>query len=175
MLTDAPILYRWLSGNMAAGSGAARARQDYERGGAEGSPAPIKAGVLDIRDLLADRLAAWVDDMVETAHLTGPKDHTTEADAKFLLVWLTAIEKLDWIGDWWEELAETMRDAHALAPWRPEMRRCRGVPCPECSETNLVIFGGDSDVTCLSCQTLIPERHYGLWEQIVREQAVAAS
>src|SRR3712207_2539379 len=62
MLTDAPVVYRWLTGNMAAGQGAARAREDFERsGGGDGSPAPIKPDVMDLRDLLADRLSCWVD------------------------------------------------------------------------------------------------------------------
>lgn len=68
-----------------------------------------------------------------------------------------------------EELAETMRDAHQLAPWRPITRRIPGIPCPgeNCGETNLAIYGGDTDVTCLSCRTTINERAFGLWEQIV--------
>lgn len=170
MLTDSPTVYRWLTGNMTAGEGASRAKEDHERrpGGAEGSPTPVKLDVLDLRDLLADRLACWVDDWVEHKGLMGPEgEHTVEADAEYLLRWLPGIEGLDWIGDWWEELAETMRDAHALAPWRPTMRRVPGVPCPECAETNLMIFGGETDVTCGSCRTIIREAHFGLWEQIM--------
>lgn len=175
MLTDAPTVWRWLTGNMAAGSGAARPKQDYERKGGDGSPAPIKADVLDLRDLLADRLACWVDDFAEDVDLTKPERKpgvsTVEADAAFLLRWINSLELCDWIGDWWEELAETMSDAHALAPWRPEMKRVRGVPCPECEETNLAIFGGESDVTCLSCRALIPEAWFGLWEQILEGES----
>jgi hypothetical protein len=174
MLTDAPTVHRWLTGNMSTGEGAARPHEDFERAGsADGSPTPVKLAVLDARDLLADRLTLWADEWAEHHKVTAPK-HTVEADVEFLLRWLPGIEALDWIGDWWEELAETMRDAHALAPWRPVMRRVPGVPCPECSEVNLGIFGGESDVTCLSCRTLIREEHFGLWEQIVKgEQEVA--
>lgn len=175
MLHDCPIVYRWLTGNMGAGQGAARTRQDYERGKTDGAPAPIKVMVYDQRELLADRLAAWVDDMCESGNLTGPGRHTVAADAKFLRTWLTTIEKVDWVGDWWEELAETLSDAHSLAPWRPEVKRCRGVPCPECGETNLMIFGGESDVTCMSCRTMIPEARYGLWERIIREERQATA
>lgn len=175
MITDAPTVIRWLTGNMTAGEGAARAKEDHEqRGGSGDQPAPIKVDVMDLRDLLRDRLALWVDDWCEHKGLSGPERHTPEADAEYLLMWLPGICKLDWVGDWWTEMAETMRDAHALAPWRPVMRRVPGVPCPECAETNLGIFGGESDVTCLSCRTMIPEKHFGIWERIVRDEKATA-
>lgn len=174
MLHDAPTVHRWLTGNMPAGDGAARPHQDFERrGGEDGSPAPLKVAIMDQRDLLADQLAELVDDVVENRGLTGPEHHTPAADAKFLLTWLTMIEREDWIGDWWEALAETFRDAHALAPWRPEARRVSGVPCPECGETNLLIFGGESDVTCGSCRFMIPESRFGLWMQIMAGERMA--
>lgn len=173
MLHDAPTVHRWLTGNLAAGGGAAPSREGKITGGGAAAPAPIKAAILDVRDLLADRLACWVDDLCEHRQLTGPKRHGVAADAKFLRTWLTTVERLDWIGDWWEELAETMRDAHVLAPWRPEVKRVGNTPCPECGEVNLLIFGGESDVTCGSCRTMIPEKHFGIWEQIVQGREVA--
>lgn len=173
MLTDAPVVFRWLTGNMAAGQGAATDAEHVT--GSREQPAPIKVMVFDQRQLLADRLAVWADDLAETKSITGPERHTPEADAKFLLTWLPGVEKFAWIGDWWEELAETLSDAHSLAPWRPEVKRCRGIPCPECAETNLVIFGGESDVTCMSCRNMIPEKRYGLWEQIIREDRAASA
>lgn len=173
MLTDSPVVYRWLTGNMATGSGAAT---DAERvTGSREQPAPIKVMVFDQRQLLADRLAAWVDDLCEHKGLTGPNRHSAESDARFLLTWLPGIEKLDWVGDWWEELAETLSDAHSLAPWRPEVKRIPRTPCPECAEVNLMIFGGESDVTCGSCRTMIPERHFGIWEKIVKGEVQVAS
>lgn len=176
MLTDAPVVFRWLTGNMGAGDGAARAKQDFEsRGGAEGSPAPLKVAIYDARQLLADQLTAWADDLAENRTLRGPQRHSVDTDARFLLTWLTTVETLDWVGDWFEELAETMSAAHALAPWRPEVKRCSGVPCPECGEVNLVIFGGESDVTCMSCRNMIRAQHFGLWEQILRDEKAAAS
>lgn len=175
MLTDAPVVYRWLSGNLGAGQGAARAKEDFERGKTDGSPAPIKVMIFDQRQLLADRLTAWADDFADHKGLSGPERHTVEQDVKFLLMWLPGVEKLEWIGDWWEELAETMSDAHALAPWRPTVRRIPRTPCPDCGEVNLLIFGGESDVTCGSCRTMIPERAFGLWETIFRGDQTAAT
>lgn len=177
MLTDAPTVIRWLTGNMTAGEGAARAKEDHEQiHGSGDTPAPLKVDLLDLRDLLRDRLTLWVDDWCEHKGLSGPERHTPEADAEYLLTWLPGVAGLDWIGDWWTEMAETMSDAHALAPWRPVMRRVPGVPCPneDCGETNLAIFGGESDVTCLSCRTMIPEASFGLWERIVRGEQEAS-
>jgi hypothetical protein len=169
MLHDLPIVYRWLTGNMAAGQGAAT-EGDHVSGSRE-LPLPIKAQVFDLRELIADRLVLWVDEVVEVQRLTGPGRHTVAADAKFLTTWLGTIERMDAIGDWWEELAEGMRDAHALAPWRPQAKRVGSIPCPECGEVNLMIFGGETDVTCGSCRLIIPERQFGLWERIVRDTA----
>ena len=179
MLTDAPVVWRWLTGNMTAGEGAARAKEDHERrpGGEEGSPTPVKLDVLDLRDLLADRLALWAGEWAEVHNVTAPVvllgRHDIAADSEFLLRWLPGLERQDWIGDWWEELAETMRDAHALAPWRPTMTRCHGIPCPDCEQETLVIQGGSSDVFCLTCKTLIPENRYGIWVQILEDERLA--
>ena len=167
MLRDAPVVHRWLTANMATGQGAAATDGEHVTGSRE-QPLPIKVQIFDLRQLMADRLALWVDDVVETQGLTGPTRHTVEADALFIAVWLGTIERMEAIGDWWEELAEGMRDAHALAPWRPTMKRCPGIPCPHCGEVNLVIFGGESDVTCLSCKQMIPEQRYGIWTEALK-------
>ena len=166
MLTDAPTVYRWLTGNMATGQGAATDAEVIT--GSREQPAPINAAILDVRDLLSDQLTEWVDEWCEVKSLTGPSRHTIDADVTFLLTWLYGLESVEWIGDWWESLAETMRDAHALAPWRPVMRRVPGVPCPGCAETNLVIWGGESDITCMSCKIMLTEQRIELWERVLR-------
>jgi hypothetical protein len=174
MLTDAPTVYRWLTGNMVAGQEASRAKEDHERrrgGGERGiteTPVPIKLAVMDVRDLLADQLTEWVDEWCELKSLTGPLRHTVDADVAFLLTWLYGLESVEWIADWWESLAQTMSDAHALAPWRPVMRRVPGVPCPGCAETNLVIFGGETDITCMSCKIMLTEQRFELWERVLK-------
>lgn len=169
MIHDAPTVIRWLTGNMAAGEGSSRAKEDFEQVRSEGDvPAPIKVDLLDLRDLLRDRLTLWVDDWCEFKGLTGPVRHTPEVDSKYLLTWLPGICKLDWICDWWTEMADTMIEAHALAPWRPAMRRIRGVPCPGCAENNLAIYGGESDITCLSCRIMMTEDRFELWERVLK-------
>jgi hypothetical protein len=172
MLHDAPTVHRWLTANLES-SGSAIDENGKVTGGGDGWPAPLSAAILDVRDLLADGLAEWTDDLCETYTLGGPDRHTVEADAGFLRVWLTTVERLEWVGDWWEWLAERFSEAHALAPWRPVMRRVPGVACPGCGETNLAIFGGESDITCLSCKIVMTEQRFGLWERVLRMEVVA--
>lgn len=179
MLTDAPVVFRWLTGNIAAGDQASRMKQDYERrsGGEKGvieTPVPLKVEILDQRDLMRDQLSEWVNEWCERHALRGPQRHDVGTDAAFLLTWLPGIVRLDWIGDWWETLAETMSLAHALAPWRPEVRRIPRTPCPGCGETNLVIYGGESDVTCQSCKILMTEDRFELWERVLNEERETA-
>ena len=180
LLTDAPTLHRWLTGNLAAGQsqvmddiGHGKVKQ--KRKGTE-SPAPLNVTILDTKALLADRLAIWVDHHVEDSGVTGPTVHTPEADAEHLIRWIDAIAWWDIVADWITELAECFTDAHAVAPWRPVTRRVRGIPCPNehCGEMTLVIYGGDSDVTCTRCRTIILEKHLPLWEDIVRQELEAA-
>jgi len=182
MIHDAPTVIRWLTGNMTASDGASRMKEDYERrgGGSSGEkglvehPAPIVVGILDARDLLTDRLTLWVDDWCEHKGLAGPAIHTPELDAEYLLRWLPGLCALDWIGDWWQEMAETMSEAHALAPWRPAVRRLPGVPCPGCTETNLVIYGGETDICCGSCRIMMSEDRFELWQTVLRDERAAS-
>jgi hypothetical protein len=172
MLSDSPTLHRWLTGNIGPGGqamdeiGHGKVKQKHK---GNHSPAPLKVALLDVRDLLADRLAIWVDHHCEDSGVKGPERHTVEADAAHLLRWLNSIAWWDIMADWWDELAECFTDAHALAPWRPVAKRVPGVPCPECEEVNLVIFGGEEDITCLTCRSTIRSEHFQLWEQIVRD------
>lgn len=180
MLTDAPVVYRWLTGNMGAGQQASRAKQDHERrsGGEKGvteTPVPVKIEVLDLRDLMADQLTEWVDEWCEKHGLTGPPRHDVPTDCAFLLTWLPGIVRLDWIGDWFEQVAQTMIDAHGLVPWRPAVRRVPKVPCPGCGETNLVIYGGEDDITCQSCKIMMTSDRFDLWQRVLKADEQAAS
>lgn len=171
MLTDAPTVVNWLSGNLAAGG---TISDDPHVTGSRELPLPIKAGIFDERQAICDALAAWADDVAETLGVTGPLAHDAKQDSRFLLTWLTSIERLDPIGDWWEELAEHMSAAHALAPWRPAVRRIPRVYCPRCGEANLVIYGGDSDVTCQSCKSMMTENEFWLWEHVLQADEEAS-
>lgn len=171
MLTDAPIVDNWLTGNLAGGSTGGESERVT---GSKEMPLPIKVGIYDERQAIRDTLAVTADDVAEQLGVKGPLAHSVEADARFLLTWLTSVERLDVIGDWWEELAEHTSNAHALAPWRPAMRRIKDVTCPRCKETNLAIFGGESDITCLSCRCMMTEKDFEMWQEILKTVEVGA-
>jgi len=177
MIHDAPTVIRWLTGNMTAGdTSSGAAKQDYDRvkGESVDLPDAIKVDILDHRDLIRDRLTLWVDDWCEHKGLSGPDRHEPQTDAAYLLTWLPGICGLEWIGEWWEEMAETMIEAHALAPWRPVMRRIPRVPCPGCGETNLRIFGGETDVCCGSCRLMMTEDRFEIWARVLKEEREAS-
>lgn len=174
MLDQAEITERWLNGNLPAGMQAARGREDYEQVRSHKEPpTPLNLAILDVRMLLGDQLACWADNLTADRQLTGPKQHSIVTDAHFLLTWLTTMEHQDWIGDMFEELAETLSDAHTLAPWRPEVRRVNGIPCPECHQTALLIYGGEEDVTCGECRQIMTPARYGIWAEMFKAERAA--
>ena len=168
MLTQAEIAERWLMGNLGSGIKAAKMREDHERsGGDREPPAPLNVAILDALTSLRDRLACWVDDLVDFTGSRGPDHHTVTIDAQYLLAWLSNVELLDWVGDWFEELAETMSDAHSVAPWRPAFTSIPKIPCPECHRYALGIFGGEEDVICQNCKETMTPQRYGIWTRML--------
>lgn len=175
MLTDAPTVVDWLRTHMPHGT-AHPAKNDAEmRRSNDGLPVPLDLGILDLVDTWEQTLTGWVDNLCDATDppLTGPGRHDAHTCARFLLTWLSTAEDQDWTEDLWTELADLTRDSHALAPWRPTMRRVDGVPCPRCDAASLVVFGGEADVTCLECRETIPESRYGIWVRIAAEEASA--
>lgn len=188
MLEQAEITDRWLTGNLPAGNTAARLEDDAEsRHGSAEPPTPLTVAIFDMRRLLRDRLACWADDLAATANISAPRltdvtkireeniEHLTlAANAKFILTWLSTVETFDWVADWFEEMAETMSDAHCLAPWRPTATRVPDIECPDCKRMTLVIFGGEEDVTCTSCRHIFDPTRYGIWERMFEAGEVSA-
>ena len=103
--------------------------------------------------------------------LTDP-DSTFAVDvaADFLLAWLDRFEAMDLIGDELEAFSEVMSQGHALAPWRVQVARLTGIPCPECHRPTLVRYGGDEDVTCLKCRATIGPGRYAIWTRMLAEK-----
>lgn len=175
MLTDAPTVVGWLHAHLPRGT-ARPAQNDAEIRRASGEqPVPLDLGIFDLVDTWEQVLTGWVDSLCEatTPNLVGPDGHDPHTCARFLLTWVGTCEDQDWTEDFWVELADLTRDSHAAAPWRPTMRRVDGVPCPRCNATSLVVFGGESDVTCLECRETVPEQRYGIWVRIAAEEASA--
>jgi hypothetical protein len=69
-LTNAPALFEWLTANLPPGN-AAGAKRDWQRPATpDGPPAPIRVQVLDVRNLLADRLIELEDSVRDVFNLT---------------------------------------------------------------------------------------------------------
>lgn len=175
MLTDAPTVVAWLNAHLTRGT-ARPAKNDAEMRRASGDqPIPLDLGVLDLVDTWEQTLTGWVDVLCESTapNLAGPSAHDPRTCARFLLTWLSTVEDQDWTEDCWTELADLTRDSHAVAPWRPTMRRVDGVPCPRCNRHALVVFGGEDDVTCLECRETIPPARYNIWTRIAAGEAAS--
>lgn len=120
---------------------------------------------------------SWSPSMGEFLWTEPPARFHVDTAAPWLRAQIERLEYVDGIGDTWETLAEAMSQAHALAPWRPEMTRMPKVPCPHCQRTALALFGGDENVTCTSCGSSFTPGRYSMWarmyeaDQVKREGA----
>jgi hypothetical protein len=170
MLTDMPTVASWLAVHLPRGS-THRPKQDYQKPKkADAPPIPIDLDVLDVGETIYASISGWVGALVDRTSLVGPDDDTLDALCRYLLTHLQAVENQPFLPAMWEELAWITSDAHALAPWRPEVRRLFGIPCPECHVAALVIYGGDVDATCQDCRTMVPESIYPLWAKVAAEE-----
>lgn len=179
MVTDAPMVVEWLRVHLNRGI-AQRLRSEAEMIHAKHAeaPTPIDLDVLDHIDVMFACVVGWADNLVSDVKKNGsdlrpPEARTVKAVAPWLLRHLRTLELQPWVGEAWEELAESMSIAHGLAPWRPEMRKIPGIPCPYCEAVALVVFGGEDDVTCTRCRMMIPEDRYGIWARM-HEEGVAS-
>lgn len=169
MLTDAPHIAAWLTVHLPRGNGS-QVRTDAElRHGTTAPPAPIDLDVLELTHLWATSLWGWADELADEHHLRRP-DPTINACAAFLLRWQTTIEASPWVDAFYDELVDITRDSHHHTPWAPELRRVHGIPCPECHTCALVVYGGQSDVTCQECRLTIPEHRYGIWTRMLAHE-----
>ena len=135
---------------------------------------PIRLACIDAQRQIEDRLSLWVMHLVSDYAMTDPEGGV-QAMADFLT---RHVERLVWreaIGDELEEFCSIMSQAHTLAPWRNVAARLRGIPCPECQTTMLVMFGGDSDVTCLRCKATMSHARYGLWTRMLAQEHTKAA
>lgn len=142
---------------------------DSVPGPGDGPDAPYNLAAHDTIVLIGDILLAWVEMLCEDYRLRGPQVFDVQTGSTWLLAQLERLEYCDGIGDLWTELAEAMSQAHALAPWREEMQRIRGIPCPSCHRCNLALFGGDEDVTCLACGVMVPPARYAIWTRMLAD------
>jgi hypothetical protein len=173
MLHDFPALYAWVSVHLPRGSRPRQVSTDRIRRTKGEPPLPIDLDIFDMGETIYASLSGWVGLLVADTSLTGPTRHAVEDLAGFLATHITAVECQPWVVDAWEELAYVTHQSHSLAPWRPELKRCKGIPCPDCEAMALAIFGGQDDVQCLECGTLIPQERYDIWTRMLSDEVTA--
>lgn len=148
----------------------------YAKNGPSGMSAsePIRVACIDVEREIDDRISLWVVNLVND-YAMNDVGAGVESGSAFLLRQIERLEWRDGIGDELEAFCEIMSRAHSLAPWREQVARLHGIPCPECHATTLVIFGGDEDVTCVRCKATMPHSRYLLWARMLADEHREAS
>jgi len=143
----------------------------YAKGGhaSHGASEPVRLACIDSIREIEDRLHLWAVAIEADYQLCGVEDQGLHSYAEWLLRHVERIEWRESIGDELEDFVEVMSQAHTLAPWREQVARLRGIPCPECHTTTLAIFGGDEDVTCVRCRATMSKERYGIWTRILAQ------
>lgn len=172
-LQSVGALYRWLSVNIAPGT-AAGAKQDWQRpAAADGAPAPVRIAVLDVRNLLVDRLLE-LEDCARDVFDRPPRQgrFSLARAALFLEGWLSRLEDdEDLVAHAFELLEDLFRRARSVAPWEDRPRRITGIICPQCEQATLEVRPGMEDVTCRTCRAVIPKQRYEIWTRILADEA----
>jgi hypothetical protein len=106
----------------------------------------------------------------ESVWCDPPVRFEIHAACLWLRVQIERLEACPGIGDLWGELGEVMSQAHALAPWREEAARVKGIACPECHANSLTRFGGDEFVTCTRCNAHIEPGRYAIWVRQLNDE-----
>ena len=134
-------------------------------------PAPVNLARLDWLLETDDVVSSWLEAWVQHRGLSGPDVYELESACAYLAQWLDELAAWEPIAELWDELADLMRRGHALAPWRQQVRVCDGVPCPDCGEQALVVYGGDDVVTCYSCGGMQSRDSYERWVRLLANEA----
>lgn len=134
----------------------------------EDAEAQRVAAVVSLRADMHDRLEAWVDLMAEHLNRSGP-DFSRRAGlfgqrlrtihrARWLLAQAAALEAHEAVAEAWQELADLMSRAHALAPWRPAPTRLDGSLC-RCGAVGALHDYG-TEVVCTHCRRNYSREEY---------------
>lgn len=172
-LVDLPRVYLWLGIHVGrAGSNGPRGPEKPTK--AVRAPSPINEDVVDLQTEMRDAMAFWTRTLLtEAPELTAPARQERMTD--YLLTHLDRVGQLPMVADLADDLADLMRRAHRVAPWRAKVERIPAIPCPECHAVALVRHGGRDDVACGACSAAITGETYDRWVGAVlrdaREQA----
>ena len=101
-----------------------------------------------------------------------PQSSAEVIDAqRYLSNWLDRIESVpDVAVSIYDTASELIKKVAAVAPWQPQARRLKGVPCPTCEREALVIFEGSSNVECRRCGEIYGRDRYDIWERVLSHE-----
>jgi hypothetical protein len=145
----------------------------------EDAEAERLANVVSLRADIHDVLAAWTDAVADG--LAGPdltlgitatpatilekaRRIRTRRRAAWLLAHADALHAHPAVAEAWQELADLMSRAHALAPWRPAPTKLEGIPC-RCGALALHDYG--TEVQCAACRWNFSRETYGIWVKVL--------
>ncbi len=89
--------------------------------------------------------------------IPAPERLAARRSAAFLLVQAEALAGHPEVATAWQELADLMSRAHALAPWRPAPTKLEGIPC-RCGAVELHDHGGE--ILCWACRRSLTLEEY---------------
>ncbi len=138
----------------------------------EDAEAERLSSVVSLRADIHDVLAAWAEAIAEQAGLLGgriiirPDRKTGRAldprarmrrRAEWLLAHGDVLHAHPAVAEAWQELADLMSRAHALAPWRPAPTKLEGIPC-RCGAVELHDHG--DEILCWACRRSLTREEY---------------
>lgn len=137
----------------------------------EDAEAQRLAHVVDLRKDMHDVVTSWVEAVSEHMDWIGPylpdppAGLTPDARrrlrlrrrAEWLLSHPDALHSHPAVAEAWQELADLMSRAHALAPWRPAPTHLDGIPC-RCGATELHDHG--DEILCWACRRSLTREEY---------------
>lgn len=154
-LRQIPALHDWLTAQK-AGLRAVTYDDDHVSSSND-HPLPFNATITDFLDMvMAVNLNGWATRVARESP-PGPAAPTGAVEAAG---WMEAragwISEQPWVPLLVVHLAEIRRRARLLAPWQPT-RHPLPLPCLECEQQTLVLFGGEDWVTCTNpaCDAII--------------------
>ena len=166
-------LYGWLSANIEPSTSAAP-RPNWQRPGkVTGSPAPGRVSVMDLRQLLLDRVEE-VEGIMRYELRQEGTSKSLSASCSFIYTWLERLEQHEDEGlvlHVYGLFEDLIRRARMVAPWEARPRKIKGIACPNCGNRALEIKPGEVDVTCKRCPSRMTREVYDRWTALLAYEA----
>lgn len=127
------------------------------------------AAVVSLRADVAERLLFWTLAVMNASRRAGPDIPAPERlavrrCATWLLGQVETLESHPDVAVAWQELADLMSRAHALAPWRPVPTEVRGIPC-RCGA--LALHDHGAEYVCWACRWVFTPEQFRVWVRVL--------